>query len=113
MLWLTSDSTLVCSHELGRIQNEPSQNLVTIGGVPVLVEPDPEGRRIKGCPNIGITIKPCWHTLAVKKGLSEFIRVGGKRVCLDSVSGITDGTPPGVVVYKVNDAGQDIVSEAK
>jgi hypothetical protein len=79
---------------------------VTVQGRPVLVRADPEGRPIAGCPNIGPTIKPCTTTLAVQKGYSDFIRIDGRPVCLDSVTGLTDGTPPGVVKYKVNVPGQ-------
>jgi hypothetical protein len=32
-------------------------------------------------------------------------------VCLDTVTGLTDGTPPGIVTYKVRHAGQALVSE--
>jgi hypothetical protein len=30
-------------------------------------------------------------------------------VCLDAVTGLTDGTPPGIVKYKVRNAGQRLV----
>jgi hypothetical protein len=32
-------------------------------------------------------------------------------MCLDTVNGLTDGTPPGVVEYKVRHAGQELVTE--
>jgi hypothetical protein len=51
-------------------------------------------------------------TLPVKSGYSDFVRIDGKRICLDTVTGLTDGTPPGTVEYKVRSAGQDFVSEA-
>ena len=75
----------------------------------MLVENDPEGRKINACPNIGATIKPCQLTLKVAVGYSDFMRVDGRRVCLDTVTGFTDGTPPGTIKYKVNDPGQDLV----
>jgi hypothetical protein len=111
MLILTEDAVIVCQHELGIVQNVPSQNWVTIGGRRVLVEPDPEGRTIKGCPNIGVGIRPCLTTLKVTAGYSDLIRINGQRACLDTVTGLTDGTPPGLVKYKVNDAGQPSVGE--
>jgi hypothetical protein len=110
--WLTEDALLVCGHELGHVRNNPTHDLVKIGGRRVLVDHDPEQRPIHGCPNIGATIKPCMITYKVDVGYSEFIKVQGRRVCLDTVSGFTDGTPPGTVKYKVRTAGQDIVSEA-
>lgn len=111
MLWLTDQALLVCKHELGKVKNEPTQDLVTIEKRPVLVDNDPEGRSIGGCPNIGATIKPCTKTLKVDEGYSDFIRINGKRVCLDTVTGLTDGTPPGTVKYIVRQPGQDLVEE--
>ncbi len=109
---LTEDAVIVCKHELGRVSNHPSQGVLTIGGRKVLVETDPEGRSISGCPNIGAAIKPCTTTLKVEVGYSDYMRVDGRRVCLDTVTGLTDGTPPGTVKYKVNDPGQKIFAEA-
>ena len=113
MLFLTDEAKVICVHVTGRIENKPSQNWVKIAKHPILVDNDPEGRSIKSCPNYGVGIKPCQHTLKVKEGYSEFIRIGGKRVTLDSLSGLTDGTPPGVVKYKAVTAGQEFVSEKK
>ena len=112
MRFLTVDALMVCAHELGKVRLTASQSWVTVEGRPVLVRADPENRPIAGCPNIGPTIKPCAHTLAVKAGYSSLIRIDGKAVCLDTVRGLTDGTPPGVVEYKVNAPGQVLVTEA-
>ena len=108
---LTEDAVLVCKHELGKAGIVPTQQLVTIRGRRVLVETDPEGRPIRGCPNFAIVIKPCTHTLPVKQGYSALLRIQGRRVCLDTVTGLTDGTPPGIVEYKVREPGQELVSE--
>lgn len=108
---LTEDAVLVCNHELGIVGVRPTQDLVTIGGRRVLVDNDPENRPIVACPNVGATIKPCQLTLPVQEGYSAWIRIGGRRVCLDTVTGLTDGTPPGTVRYKVRRAGQDFVAE--
>ncbi len=112
MLMLTEDATLVCKHELGIVGIAATQRLVTVEGRRLLVEPDPTERPIVGCPNIGIGIKPCTHTLRVREGYSEWLRIEGRRICLDTVTGLTDGTPPGVVEYKVRSPGQEFVSEA-
>lgn len=109
---LTVDALVVCAHELGRVGLVPSQSFVTVEGRPVLVRADPEGRPIAGCPNIGPTIKPCTATLAVQQGYSPLVTVDGRPVCLDSLAGLTDGTPPGTVKYKVNAPGQSLVTEA-
>jgi hypothetical protein len=106
---LVADGVLRCGHD-GRVTNVPSQVWVRIAGSPVLVEPDPQGRSVSGCPNIGVNIKPCTGTLVVRRGYSTFVRIGQQPVCLDSVVGFTDGTPPGLVKYTVRDPGQGFVA---
>jgi len=108
---LTQDALLVCDHQPGRVQIQASQGLLTIEGRAVLVENDPQGRPIAGCPNAGGTMKPCTTTLVVKEGYSDLVRVDGRRICLDTVTGLTDGTPPGTVDYVVHSPGQSLVSE--
>jgi hypothetical protein len=111
MLILTEDATLVCLHEMGGVKIEPTQDLVRVDERFVLVDPNPEFRPISGCPNFAITIRPCRTTLKVRQGYSDLVRVDGHRLCLDTVRGLTDGTPPGVVEYKVRHAGQKFVAE--
>ncbi len=111
MLFLTEDAALVCDHEVGTVSIEPSQALVTIEGRRVLVETDPEGRAIAGCPNVGPGIKACGRTLKVREGYSDLLSIEGRRVCLDTVTGLTDGTPPGAVTYTVRNPGQEILEE--
>jgi len=108
---LTEDAVLVCAHELGKVGIRPTQELVTVEGRQVLVETDPQGRPIRGCPNIGAAIKPCQNTLRVRVGYSDLVRIEGRRVCLDTVVGLTDGTPPGTVEYRVRSPGQALVEE--
>jgi hypothetical protein len=110
---LTEDAVVVCTHEAGIVKLEAGQALVTIGGRRVLVEIDPQGCPIAGCPNVGPGIKACLTTLVVKEGYSELLRIEGRRVCLDTVTGLTDGTPPGTVKYKVNKPGQNLVKEVE
>ena len=111
MLLLTEDAVLVCAHELGIVGIAATQDLVTVEGRCVLVETDPESRSIAGCPNYGPAIKPCTTTLRVQKGYSDLVRIDGRRACLSSVTGITDGTPPGTVQYKVRSPGQSLVEQ--
>jgi hypothetical protein len=111
MFFLTEDSVLICDHARGIVQNITTQDWVTIEKRLVQVEINPEGRTIKGCPNYGFGIRPCLTTLRVQTGYSDLIRIDGKRVCLDTVTGLTDGTPPGVVNYKVKDPEQSLVEE--
>lgn len=111
MYWLTEDTTIVCQHELGHVGIRPTQTFVTIAGRRVLVSPNPQGRPITGCPNVGATIKPCTQTLAVRHGYSDWLRIEGQSICLDTLRGLTDGTPPGTVDYEVRHPGQILVSE--
>ena len=109
---LTEDALLVCDHVIGRVAIIATQGLVTIQNRRVLVETDPESRPISPCPNVGATIKPCLQTLPVQSGYSGLVFIDGKRVCLDSVTGLTDGTPPAIVNYSVRNPGQTLVTEA-
>jgi len=111
VFWITEDVLLVCKHQLGKVSIVPSQDLVSIGSRRVLIDPDPQGRSIGGCPNYGPTMKPCTNTLQVERGYSEWVRIEGKSVCLDTVTGLTDGTLPGTVKYIVNEPGQHWVQE--
>ena len=86
---------------------------VRINGRRVLVEPNPVSRPIVGCPNAAPPSKPCLTTLAVQKGYSGLLSINGKRICLDTVTGLTDGTPPGTVKYKVRTPGQALVKEVE
>ena len=108
MFLLTEDALLVCKHELGKVDIKPTQKFVTINQRLILVENNPEARKIAGCP-LTFPFKPCLTTLKVRKGYSEFIRIADKAVCLDSVIGLTDGTPPGTVDYIVRKPGQEFV----
>lgn len=108
--WLTIDARLACDHG-GNISNKPSQDFVRIEQRVVLEANDPEGRSIGGCPNANVMMgmRPCKTTLQVVNGYSTFVRIGGHAVCLSTVTGLTDGTPPGVVTYKVLTPGQNLV----
>jgi hypothetical protein len=83
---------------------------VTVSGVPALVDNDPEGRTVTGCPNIGPTMKPCTTTLAVAAGYSTWVRIDNRSVVLSTLDGLTDGTVPGTVHYTVRDPGQAYVA---
>jgi len=107
---MTEDAIVICSHQLGNVSNQPSQKLVTINNRRVLVDNDPEQRSIRLCPNIGVTMKPCQNTLKVMVGYSTFVKIDGKKICLQTVTGLTDGTPPGIVNYSVRAAGQQLVT---
>ena len=108
MNWMTEDATVICDHQLGNITSfAPAQSWVTVAGRRVLVESDPVGRSITGCPNLPPMGKPCTNTMSVTSGYSELIRISGRRVCLDSVIGMTNGVAP--VLYRVRNPAQQLV----
>lgn len=111
MRLLTQDAILNCAHESGLVGIIATQDLVTIIKRRVLVATDPEQRPIVGCPMYGPGVKPCVTTLKVQSGYSDLLRINGKRVCLDTITGLTDGTPPGTVKYTVRSPGQSLVEE--
>ena len=118
MKLLTETAHLACKHETGKVAIKTSQNLVAINGVLVLagknptkgeIQGDIEGKGIAGCPMYGPGIKPCTTTLAATEGYSQLLFISGRPVCLDTIVGITDGTPPGTVQYDVRSPGQSLV----
>jgi len=111
MEWLTIDARLACAHG-GKVGNKPSQKLVYIDKKVVLVATDPEGRSISACPNFDppAGMRPCVTTLKVQTGYSTFVSVDGHQVCLSTVEGLTDGSPPGAVKYSVLSPGQKLLN---
>jgi hypothetical protein len=109
---LTNAARLTCKHMTGKVLLLRFQDFVTIEGQPVLRRNDPEFSLITGCLNAGPTIKPCTLTLPAYQGYSDLVFIEGIPVCLDSITGLTDGTPPGTVDYIVRDPGQNFVTEA-
>jgi hypothetical protein len=113
MKLLTVDARVLCPHGAA-VQNRASQSFATVAGRALLIQPDPEGRDINGCTNRMPMqgLNPCTTTLPVQQGYSTFIRIAAKPVCLDTVWGLTNGTPPGTFRYTVADPGQAFVSGA-
>ena len=108
---LTEDAVLYCLHVPGRVGLDPRQSWVTIAKRRVLVAKDPEGRPISSaCWNVVTPNVPCTRTLPVITGYSTFIRVDGHELCLDTVTGLTNGTLQGTVRYSVADPGQTFIS---
>ncbi len=106
---ITETAVLCCDHQAGIVAIAASQGLVRINGLRVLVEGDPIGKGIAGCPNLGPTIKPCTSTTSVTAGYSSLVSIDGRKICLDTTEGLTDGTPPGTVKYSVRAPGQGLV----
>ena len=115
MFFVTEDALIICKHPVGIVERVPSQGWFTVANRRVLVDPDPENRKINGCANgPPPTVKPCFTALKEDDtGYSTFIRVGGQRVCLDTITGFTDGNPPGLFKWVVTNPGQPFVEGAK
>lgn len=111
MLVVTDSALVNCAHVMGIVSLVPGQSLLYIGGRPALVQTQPIGRPIAGCPNVGMTIKPCTSVVNVTGGWSDLAFVDGRPLCLDTLTGLTDGTPPGTVKYTVKNAGQGFVCQ--
>jgi hypothetical protein len=106
---LSQTAVVTCDHGTGIVANAASQQLVTVFGVPLLIGKDPVGKGIAGCTNVSTTIKPCTSTINLDSGNSSWVTINGQGVCLDSVVGGTDGTPPSATKYRVKFAGQVLV----
>jgi hypothetical protein len=105
---LTASASVMCSHG-GKVALIPRQMQVMAQGGLVMCEPDLVGAPVAGCatPPTSAT-KPCTVVVSVFPGSSSLkAKVGGRPVYLATLSGVTDGVPPGslVVVYP----GQTVV----
>src|SRR5690349_4144787 len=106
---LTEDAKLVCLHN-GGVNLNPRQSWVTIANRRVLVATDPVGCSIDaGCINKMTPNVPCTLTMDVSEGYSTFVRVDGNALCLDTVTGTTNGQI-GKFPYSVRTPGQTFIS---
>ncbi len=107
MLWLTEDAVLLCSHQSGYVTGfSPSQSWVTVSNRRVLIAPDTVGRTIALCPNLPPLGKPCTKTMSVITGYSRLLKIDGKAVCMDNLTGTVDAPAP---PYSVSVPGQQLV----
>jgi hypothetical protein len=105
---ITSSAIITCVHG-GQVVLVPNQMQVTIQGGPVMCEGDLIGSPIVGCAQPPTpTTKPCTTVVSTLPGSSNpLITVGGRPVHIATLSGVTDGVPPGAIV--VVDPGQTLV----
>jgi hypothetical protein len=102
---VTSNATILCVHG-GQVVLVPSQTQVTIQGGAVLCEPDIMGAPIVGCaqPPTPSTV-PCTVVVSALPGSTSLtVSVNGQPAYVATLSGITDGIPPGAIM--VADPGQ-------
>ena len=107
-LVVTTNARIVCAHG-GQVTLSPRQATVTIDGGAVLREGDLVGAPIVGCaqPPPGSS-QPSTAVVSTQPGgSSPPVSARGLPVHLDSLSGMTDGVPPGVI--SVVFAGQTTV----
>ncbi len=105
---LTTNAVIMCNHA-GVVTPIPGQTQVLMAGGVVLCEPDLVGAPIAGCTQpITPTSKPCTAVLSTLPGSSApNVLVAGRPAYLVTLSGITDGVPPGTITVTV--PGQVIV----
>lgn len=110
MFVLTKAAVLKCAHS-GVVNNKNSQDWVRIDGDPLLVEGDPLGRSISLCPMATITTPPCTLTISVDDAsYSRFLRINGRRICLDATRGRTNWSQSGTTTYSVTTVAQQFVA---
>lgn len=106
---LTASSTVLCgvltpvpTHG-GTVTVMPSPKLL-VQGSGVLVETSLTGVATGTCTNVPPpqTKKPCTGVTAIITGRSLKLTVGGSPVLLDTLTGTTDGVPPGTLAVTAN-----------
>jgi hypothetical protein len=106
---VTTNATIMCAHG-GRVTLIPRQMQVTVqGGGLVLCEPDLVGAPIVGCAQPpSPTTKPCTMVISTFPGSTSLkVMVGGRRAYVGTLTGLTDGVPPGGLIVPF--PGQAIV----
>jgi len=109
---LTEDAIIRCPHR-ARVNVPPTQTLVRINGRRLLVNDDPENKTISLCPNSTLSgIMPCTRSLRPDLGYSTFVKIDGRALVLDNITGFTNGTPPASYKYICEGAGQELVESS-
>jgi hypothetical protein len=106
---LTQGSSVKCQNQ-GTVALTASQSRLKVGGQAVLVDGDLASAHIGGCTTVtnnNTGDLQCQAVLSVTGGVAGKLKVGGKGVLLDNISGKTNGlkasTPQS---WSVTDAGQ-------
>jgi len=110
-LVLTEKSSLVCANQ-GAVQLTATQSKLTVAGTKVLVTGDLASAPISRCLTVTNAVtgtKQCMMIVLAQAGVSAKLKVAGKGVLLDTISGTTDGVVPplpGIQTWSVQSAGQ-------
>ena len=110
-LVLTEKSSLACANQ-GTVQLTATQSKLTVAGAKVLVTGDLTNAPISLCTTVTNTTagtKQCMMIVSAAGGISAKLKVAGKGVLLDGITGKTDGIvppPPGIQTWSVQSAGQ-------
>jgi hypothetical protein len=92
---LTTDSTIDCGHE-GTVGTSSAAKL-RVDGARVLVETGIAGKTISNCTQTGGPPTPCSAVVAITSGRATKLTAGGQPVMLDTLTGTTNGGPPGAL----------------
>jgi hypothetical protein len=95
---VTMNATIICAHG-GQVMLRPGQPTVMAGGGLVLCEGDLVGAPIVGCAQPpSPSTKPCTMVVSTLPGGSmPTVLAGGRPVHIATLTGMTDGVPPGVI----------------
>jgi hypothetical protein len=96
---VTSNATILCAHG-GHVTLSARQTTVTIDGGAVLCEPDLVGAPIVGCAQApSASTKPCTTVASTLPGSSSTtVLVEGRPAYVATLTGLTDGVPPGAIM---------------
>jgi len=102
---VTANATIICAHG-GRVTLIPKQAQALAGNAPILCEPDLVGSPIVGCAQPpSPSTKPCTMVVSTLPGSTSLkVLVGGRPAYVSTLTGLTDGVPPGSIM--VVDPGQ-------
>jgi hypothetical protein len=96
---VTSLAVITCVHG-GMVALIPRQTVVSIQGGQILCEPDLVGAPIVGCPVPPTpATKPCTTVVSTLPGSTSLkVLVAGRPVYVATLTGLTDGVPPGTIM---------------
>ena len=101
---MTAAAVVTCMHG-GTVIIQPSQSIVTIGGIPVLTVPDLIGAAIVGCTLVPSTnTVPCTAVVLTDPVISASPTtiIGGKpayiAASVGAPGGLTNSVPPGMII---------------